>query len=82
MEGSLEDGCLSLLQGIGDKVYFCEDGLDQSIDMTAPDFDMSEAELDSNLYTYEPKTETLIMNPEFGEKEGNRIVVRNVYVGS
>lgn len=80
-ESSLQDGGLTVLQGIGDKVYFFENGLAQSIDMKDPEFDINEVESCSNMYTYEPKTKTLIMNPEFGEKEGNQVFIRNVYDG-
>lgn len=52
-----------------------------SIDMNAPDFDINEVELYRNMYTYEPESGTLITNPKFGEKEGDKVIIRNIYDG-
>lgn len=80
-ESSLQNGMISILQVIGDNLYFCEDGIDMSIDMTAPDFDLSEVKEERNMYTYQPKTGELVKNPEFNGKDGNKIIIRNIYDG-
>lgn len=80
-ESSLQNGSVNILQGIGDKVYFYEGGIDISIDMTAPNFDLNEIEEEHNMYTYEPKTGELVKNPEFNGKDGSKIKIRNFYDG-
>lgn len=80
-ESSLQNGIISTLQGIGDELYFYEDGIAMSIDMNAPDFDIDEAEVEYNLYVYEPETKELIKNPDFQGKDGSKIKIRNIYDG-
>ncbi len=78
-ESELQNGGVGMLQGAGEILYFDESGVDLSIDTSDPDYDFSEAEWQYNFWQYVPETGELRKNPEFNGKEGNKVVIRNVY---
>ena len=80
-KSSLQNGSLGILQGIGEKLYFSEKGLDPSLDTNDPEFDFEKAEYQKNFYAYQPETGELVRNPDFNGKDGSKIVIRNIYDG-
>lgn len=78
-ESDLQGGGPGVLQGIGDKLYFSESGIDMSLDTNDPEFDMEQVETYNNFYIYDPGTGELTKNPEFNGANGREIVIRNVY---
>lgn len=80
-ESSLQSSSAGILQGIGDRLYFRESGIDMAIDVTVPGFDFNNVETERNLYSYQPETGKLQKNPEFDGKDGKYVFFRNIHEG-
>ncbi len=79
-ESQYQNGGLSMLQGIGEYLYFNERGVDPELDLTDTTWNLDTVEEVEILYRYDPKNGDLRSNP-LNEKEGFHTIIRNVYDG-
>lgn len=76
----LQAGSFTILQGIGDRLYLQECGVDRSMDMDDPDLDFDQLDWKYNLYTYQPGTDQWEKNPIVNEN-GSVLTINNVFAG-
>ena len=81
-KSSLQQSVITPMQGIGEELYFQERGFDKTIDLNDPSLDFEKIQAETNLYAYNPQTDSWKTNPLDNKKEGKFTHIRNIYDGN